>query len=58
MTLVVKRGKKTRRVKAKGTTRFSARVRLKPGRYLIASRARTPSGVEPVKRGKRVRVKK
>lgn len=56
VTLVIKRGKRIRRVKAKGTTSFRARLKLKRGRYRIAAQARTKSGVEGAKRGHRVRV--
>ncbi len=58
VTLVFKKGRRIRRVKARGTTTFRARVRVKPGRYRVASRARTQSGVEGAKRGKRVRVRR
>jgi hypothetical protein len=57
--LIVKRaGHRTRRVPVSGVERWTATVRLKPGRYAIQARARAlDNTVEANKRGHRFRVR-
>jgi dienelactone hydrolase len=53
----LRRGDRTRIVRARGTRRWRARTTVTRGRYRVFSRARAGRAIEPRSRGRRVRVR-